>query len=657
MKYIVGGFLSTKLSFLFLMFLVVGCQEPLETTEVEIGISDEFNTINRNIANLDGKNLYQKNCMSCHGSFESSQKFGRTAVQIDAALGSINSMKYLSLLDEEVSAIAKAWGADSKLFNELGDQSKFTCSVDSQRQFNPKELRRLSKLEYKNSLEMILGEDISNQLKSIDRFPTENISESVATFVNIHTFQQVDAIFNTTLEIGDALSTTELSNSLGISCLTDQNVNAGISVSCRDEFLNVFGLKVARRPLSNNQKTELTNIISGDVDTLSAFSKKDRLLMAISRMFQFPEFNFHLEELENNSTKLDQYSIASRISFTLTGGPPDDLLMEAASNKSLIDLAAIKTQALRLIDSSNGKEHVKSFFSFWLKLDETPAAAIETIARAGLSTSGNNRNQLSEDLVQELHDFVSYITFETEGDFSDLMTSSATFPKTNGSATVLGAEVDATNAVFKSERAGLISRPAILLSNLERERPIHRGTLLRTRILCDDIPPPPPDADGEAESNLSVIDPLKFSSRDITSITTQNNSCTSCHSLINPLGFVVGKFGPLGEYRDSTEITYNLQNQIVESFNINSHADGLNLASEIDSASDHLGLAEQLKKSTKAQACLPQFLVRFNSLRLEDGSDDCRLSSIEKAVRSGASVKEIILAQVLTEDIFYKGKR
>src|SRR5690606_22828163 len=92
------------------------------------------------------------------------------------------------------------------------------------------------------------------------------------------------------------------------------------------------------------------------------------------------------------------------------------------------------------------------------------------------------------------------------------------------------------------ERAGLLQRAALLVSNLEQTNPFHRGALVRRAILCDDLPQPDPNS-----LPPGALDPPPFDASQTTRERFQqkiegNGLCENCHLAFSPIGYVMESF-------------------------------------------------------------------------------------------------------------------
>lgn len=544
-----------------------------------------------------------------------------------------------------------------------GSKPKFACLDPMASGKTSTEVRRLSYNEFVNTLRDLLGANVVAAIPSLERFPSDYYTHSIAEFGKNHTFQHVDTIVNISIEAAEALvnNSTAL-NAVAPNCIgTGLNSN-NITNTCLRQFITQFGLRALRRPLSTAQVDSYAAAFAPSDSNLAGLSTADKLKLVVARILQAPDLHFHFLEstatVSSGRVKVDPYTLASRLSYRITGSSPDSALLTAAANNQLSTLEQVQAQAQRLMGTAGARRQFRQMVSYWLKLDAVAAPAIGPTGRMGFATDGATRNKIKDEVVQELLDFAEYIVFNQNGTFDDLMNSPLSFPKTAEMAKILGVTLPNGGGPVNSVngRRGLLTRPALLLSNLDRERVIHRGFLVRSRILCDIIPQPPANADQIAADNVASISPHLMSVRDVTAATTRNPSCIGCHSQINPLGFALGKYGQLGEFR-AVESVFDQSGALTAQFTPDTRGENLNVVNYTDVAADEQGLIDLVSNSAKAKACLPQQLFRYANLRLENPSlDGCGLSLSEMAVYDRKPIKEVMLAIFSSEEIFWKGQ-
>lgn len=655
---------TTFLITVALSSLASSCSPNFQYDTFLSGWADNGSSDNSKVI-AEGQAIYSSKCLSCHGPLEVSTKLNRTSTSILLSLTSVPEMRYLTTLtDAEAMALSMALNPNLNRFDPAAAKHHCSASQKNSRGSGSVNGRRLRKDEFVNALASLLGQSVVANLTQLNRFTNDNVTSSVEEFTRNHSLQQVDTIFTTAVEAGIYLSNNRTAlNSVAPACVGVAIDSNSLGSQCARDFIVRFGRNAFRRPVSEPEIASFATELADSSTPMGSTTVKEKVAMLIARIILNPKVHFLMDEpdsLEVASTtrrKVDSYTVASRLSFQLTGYPPDEELLQAAEIGELKNLGQVRQQADRLLSSSRGRTHFRSFLRFWLQLDSIAAPDGAPLARFGLINSAANREALRKDAIEELLTFAETIVLDNGGTYTDLMTSNLVFPKSDAIARVLNVSFTPGNSGVASAdgRRGLTARPALMMSNLERERPIHRGALLRQRFLCDVIPTQPANVDQIATDNVLSINPLLTSIRDVTNTTTKNSSCAGCHSQFNPLGFVMGGFGALGQ-RISVEKVFDKSGAQTAQFTPNTSGSSLNVSAPLDSATGDQDLADLVAQSSKGKACIPTMLFRFQKFRSEVSGDSCLLSEAESLIRANQPIRDAIIAAVANEDIFWKGR-
>ncbi|RYZ93075.1 MAG: DUF1588 domain-containing protein, partial [Proteobacteria bacterium] len=579
-----------------------------------------------------GEKLYETNCKSCHGEIDKSTKLNRGGDLIANAIANEVQMKSLTnLTRDDLDSIAAALGSRTA-------GKKYICTDTRQRGKSENGFRRLSYGEIKNTLADLFGQDVVDSMASLSSMSLDQVQKSVTEFNPAMTKAQVSSILNLTLEIAERVSQdANLLNRFAPAC-TAQQVAAGLQDTCLNEFIEKVGKRIHRRPLTAEQRTEYAALYkSGEIASLLGAEK---LQVLIAKMLQAPEAQFLYLVSEgapvDGRAKLDAYSVANRLSYSLTSSGPDTELMAKADSGEIMDPTKLQVQANRLIETQRGRSRIHGIFYVWLNVENTKLPTEIAIRRAGMNSSIGIQNAYRVYAMHEIYEYAEYLVFNN-GTFYDLMTSNFAFPRIPELSVVLGLPSvynGGAPLVTSGPRRGLFGRPAFLINNSDRESVIKRGVVLRTRFLCDPVPPPPADLDAAIGEAGNSFDQNQFSSRDVAAKLTANGSCISCHSQLNPLGFVMSAYGPLGEHR-TTEKTYNADGSVFREFPINTSVSNVNVDSANDNVSSSDDFAELMGRSAKGKACLATYAFRMVHMREEEESDKCALADVESMLQSG----------------------
>jgi hypothetical protein len=261
----------------------------------------------------------------------------------------------------------------------------------------------------------------------------------------------------------------------------------------------------------------------------------------LTAMLVSPRFLYH----EEPPQALDAYAIASRMSYFLWRSAPDDELLNAAADGSLLNATKRRIQAQRMLSDRRAERLVKDFTGQWLRIREVG------LMKANADLYPEYDSELEAAIRAETEYFIEEM-FQRDLPLSNLIDSDWTMLNERlaehyGVDGVVGSEFRrVTLDKTKTVRGGLLTQASIhaITSNGTVTSPVARGTWLLEKFLGTPAPPPPPD--------VPAIEP---DIRGATTIKEQLSkhreiaSCASCHKKIDPLGFALENFDVIGGWR------------------------------------------------------------------------------------------------------------
>lgn len=319
--------------------------------------------------------------------------------------------------------------------------------------------------------------------------------------------------------------------------------------ACAEAFIETLGRRAFRRPLDDAQRQMLWDWYEhGREDG----GTREGYAQVVRGVLQSPAFLYHVQIGQPDPQDelrlwLDDYEIASRLSFFLWESGPDALLLDAAERGELRDASSRAEQAQRMLADPRASEAVASFHQQWLRTDRTQAPD-------HLAQHTSDPEAIWAAMQAEVAAFTAAAAREGDSEvlfnaqWSVMPPELADFygiPPEHRSTTENPALVRVEYP--DGDRGGLLTLGGVMVATAAsvQTSPILRGVFVVENIMCTHLAPP---------EDLE-IDPLPErredqSVRDWLDAHTAEPACAACHNIIDPPGFAMEDFGPDGRWRD-----------------------------------------------------------------------------------------------------------
>jgi mono/diheme cytochrome c family protein len=321
---------------------------------------------------------------------------------------------------------------------------------------------------------------------------------------------------------------------------------------CARTIITTFARRAYRRPVTERDVASPLQFFSR---ASASGGFEAGIEMALRALLTSPEFLFRVEGdpegLSHGAPyRLSDVELASRLSFFLWSSVPDERLLAAAERGRLHDPATLEAEVRRMLADARADSLTTNFASQWLYLRNL--AATEPNLRLFPDFDDN----LREGFRRETELFFQSIVQENRS-VLDLLDADYTFlnervARHYGVPNVYGDRFRRVPLPEDSERRGLLGQGSILTvtSHSTRTSPVKRGKWILDNIMG--MPPPPPPAD---------VPPLKENGsgsraqtmRQLMAEHRSNPACATCHASIDPLGFALENFDPIGRWRTLSE--------------------------------------------------------------------------------------------------------
>jgi len=321
---------------------------------------------------------------------------------------------------------------------------------------------------------------------------------------------------------------------------------------CATDILTGLARRAYRRPVE-----------PGDLDILQMAYASGRaegdfeagIERAIQQVLVSPEFLFRVEAdpLGGDGRapvnyRLSDLELASRLSFFLWSSVPDDELLDLAAEDALSDPSVLEQQVRRMLSDQRARALTDNFVGQWLQLRNLEAMRPSEVLFAdfdeGLRAAFRRETELFfESIIRE------------DRSVLDLLDADYTFvndrlAKHYGIPQIQGSHFRRI-PITDDSRGGLLGQGSILTitSHPVRTSPVFRGKWILTNLLGSPPPDPPANVPPLPDKG-GVYAGREPSMRERMAAHRDNPACASCHAMIDPLGFGLERFDPVGRLRE-----------------------------------------------------------------------------------------------------------
>lgn len=317
-------------------------------------------------------------------------------------------------------------------------------------------------------------------------------------------------------------------------------------------LIAALGRRAFRRPLTSAEHAAYAALFAkGPTYYASQGARLAGARLVLEALLQSPHFLYRLE-LSGGSgdvVALPATELATRLSYALWQSMPDDALLAAAEDGSLLDPAAYSAQVERMLRDARTGETLQRFHAELLGQSKYADITRSTTLFPEFSV------ELRESMRQEQVRFIDAIAITGNGSLDQLLTEKSAFVDQR-LARVYGlpGTFDDTFqkvALTDGRRGGLFTQVGFLAANATSTEsdPIHRGVFLNHKILCAPLPAPPNDVPPLPRPDPAVPKTLRTRITEFTGVGTCGAGCHS--TMINPAGFAFEHFDALGRWRDT----------------------------------------------------------------------------------------------------------
>lgn len=409
-------------------------------------------------------------------------------------------------------------------------------------------IRRLTKVEYGNTLRDLFGVDPAVAAE----LPDEVFGEGYLNTMSPLQSEQYLSIANDVLE--QILATkdqppTEMQQQLfGSTPTSGSDLRAAARTVARKLTRSAY-----RRPASEPELDLLMQVF--DLAQENELDYPTSLRLVLKAVLVSPQFLFITPQNEpaagQTIAPLDDYQLASRLSYLLWATMPDAELSSLADNGTLHEPSILKAQVKRLLADPRSRALFDGFGAQWLgliglndktfDLEKFPQMTVEM--RAAMY---DEARLFFDSMVRENRSVVGFV----DSDYTFL----------NGVlASLYGLEKTVTGPEMRkvkledANRGGILGMPGVLATTSfpNRTSPVKRGVWVLEQVLGEHVPPAPPNVPPLEKEDDKDVGNLTLRQR--TELHRTNAVCANCHKILDPIGFGLENFDAIGQWRDQDD--------------------------------------------------------------------------------------------------------
>lgn len=511
--------------------------------------------------------------------------------------------------------------------------STLTCNGARDASVAP--LRRLTRLEYANSVRDLLGIAAA----APDDIPAD---ENIGPFASNTVTAVTDLSAQQYLESAERLAAASVATPAALDKLVACDRTAMGDAACAAKLVDRLGARAFRRPLTAEEKARYVTVYTNASAAAGGGTFSDGIRLTVQALLQSPNFLYHVEldatpQPAGTLTALDPYQLAARLSFFLWQSVPDDALMTAAGGGGLADAAAVRTQVTRMLADARARDAIATFHAQWLDLGKL--ASLGKDPKAFPQFTPAMRDAMQAETVA----FVDSVLRSGDGRLETLLTAPYSIldgPLFDlyGVARPAGTTGPVRVDLDPARRAGLLTQASFLATHAHENQtsPVARGVAVLRNVLCVALPDPP------ANVNNAPPDPAPgATTRERFTAHEKEASCAACHKSIDGIGLGFEGYDAVGAWRTmDAGRAVDATGNVVGAPEINGPFDGA------------VALAQKLAGTQQVRECVARQWFRFALGRMEGTSDGCSLrGALDDFEASGHDVRRL-LAAIATSDAF-----
>ncbi|MCA9126216.1 MAG: DUF1592 domain-containing protein [Planctomycetales bacterium] len=495
------------------------------------------------------------------------------------------------------------------------------------------QVRRLSHSQFNNAVHDLL----QDQTLPANRFPKEDFVRGFKNQSEGQSISPLQAESYSKAAERLAIAAFRGGDWLGLYPLNPMSTDDRQAASA---FVSSFGTKVFRRPLSDEEVAQYTELFIAD-----AKSKDDVLAggrIVVEAMLQSPHFLFRIERGPDSPYR--QYELASRLAFFLWDTTPDDQLLQAARDGRLATRQQVAEIARSMLADPRATKSLEEFLAQWLRFDQVLEATRDRQFR-------QFNSEVAAAMVEETTRLFNYLVWQNHN-FMEFFTANYTFLNSD-LANLYGfppppEEFSRVDYPPDSGRAGVLGHGSFLVATSKpaETSPTERGLFIRNKILSQEVPAPPP---GVSATLPEITEERPMTNRQRLNVHLNSDACSSCHRLIDPIGFGFEQYNPIGAFSEKMVVRIEGQEDALQ-LALDTSAQVQGIDNSQFSTPKQLGII--LASSEVCQKAVVKQLFRFAFGRQETVDDEQVIERLLRDFQASEFRFQELIMSLVTSDLF-----
>jgi len=417
----------------------------------------------------------------------------------------------------------------------------------------------------------------------------------------------------------------------------------GDGTACARQMITALGRRAYRRSLTEPELTRLLALFTDRALLTPRGTFEDGIGLMLEAVLQSPYFlvRSEISEISEGAAagrvRLSGSEMASRLSYALWNGPPDEALLAAAAGGVLDTTDGVRAQATRMLTEPAGvtraRQMVRASTRDWLGMEGAYAQFWSNTQRDPALYPAFYAG-IDADFREDVLRFADHVIFDEQGSFRDLFTSPTAVVNARLAPIyeVTGTFTDWTPVQLDPDlRPGLLTRAGFVGTHgrFSRGSLIFRGAFVLKRIFCQELGSPPAGAE---DTPLPAVGTNLVTTRQRVEAITAAPQCATCHThRINPAGFAFESYDAIGRYR-TTDNGAPVDPR-----------GSIQVGGKLETYDSPKAYAEILAASREAQRCYVSRFAQFTfaDAGVELGCDTQRLA--DRLGEDGATVRDFLI--------------